>query len=196
MYNITINSLTSFGIVGFEDPAEQESAIIQEAGGTLTVGYHGVIPEPQPQKLVLDATSTAIHDIKPEIGDNPQPFQDVILDTYDGMRPVVANYYTITEDGNWTFVMTGTAVRTTDTASFPTGFNLTTQNGGVNLEADVSNWPTDPAVGVNFEFQLTWTDIPLEVSNGYVAFQTKNEPPLEDQGQTFIGTNLKGYYQA
>ena len=195
-YNVTINSLTSFGIVGFENPAEQESAVIQEVGGTLTIGYGGVIPEPIPQQLVLDASSTEVHTIRPELQDNPQPFPNVILDTYDGMRPSPANYYTITEDGNWTFVMTGTGVRITDIASFPTGFNLTTQNGGVDLEADVSNWPTDPAVGVNFEFELKWTDIPLEVSNGFVAFQTKNEPPLEDQAQTFIGTNLKGYYQA
>lgn len=146
--------------------------------------------------LVLDVNSTSIHEIKPEVGDNPQPFPDVILDTYDGMRPVVANFYTITEDGTWTFIMTGTAVRNTDTANFPTGFNLNSQNGGISLEADVSNWPTDPAVGVDFDFELKWTDIPLTVANGYVAFQTKNEPPLEDQGQTFPGVNLKGYYQA
>lgn len=112
------------------------------------------------------------------------------------MRPGPANYYTITQDGTWNFVMTGTAVRTTDTSNFPTGFNLNSQNGGVSLEADVSNWPTNPAVGVNFDFELKWTDVPLQISNGFVAFQTKDEPPTEDAGQTFIGTNIKGYYTA
>ena len=154
------------------------------------------VPPPPVGTFVLDASSIAVHTFQPEIGDNPQPFPNVILDTYDAMRPGPANYYTITQNGTWTFVMSGTAVRLTDTPGyeFPTGFNLVAQNGGVNLEADVTNWPTDPQVGVNFDFEMKWTSIPLEVSNGFVAFQTKNEPPLEDSGQTFIGTNIKAYF--
>ena len=153
-----------------------------------------LVPPPPVGTFVLDASSTAVHNFNPDVLDNPQPFPNVILDTYNAMRPVVANFYNITQNGTWSFVMTGTAVRLTDTSNFPTGFNLNTQSGGVSLEADVSNWPTNPAVGVNFDFELKWTDIPLQISNGYVAFQTKDEPPTEDSGQTFIGTNIKGYY--
>ena len=153
-----------------------------------------LVPPPPSGSFVLDASSTGVFTFSPDIFDGPQPFPNVILDTYNAMRPGQANFYTITQDGTWSFVMTGTAVRLTDTSNFPTGFNLNSQNGGVSLEADVSNWPTDPAVGVNFDFELKWTNIPLQISNGYVAFQTKDEPPAEDSGQTFIGTNIKGYY--
>ena len=47
-YNVNIPTLTSFGILGFEDPAASESAVIQEVGGTLTIGFDGVIPTPTP----------------------------------------------------------------------------------------------------------------------------------------------------
>jgi hypothetical protein len=154
------------------------------------------VPPPPTGSFVLDASSTTVFTFNPDIFDGPQPFPNVILDTYNAMRPGQANFYTITQDGTWTFVMTGTGVRLTDTSNFPTGFNLNSQNGGISLEADVTNWPTDPAVGVNFDFELKWTDIPLQISNGFVAFQTKDELPTEDSGQTFIGTNVKGYYTA
>ena len=39
VYNVTLDTLTTFGVIGFENPAEEESAIIQEIGGTLTIGY-------------------------------------------------------------------------------------------------------------------------------------------------------------
>ena len=58
-YNITLNTLTTFGVIGFEDPAEEESAIIQEVGGTLTIGFEGVIPAPIPvvtETTVLEFT--------------------------------------------------------------------------------------------------------------------------------------------
>jgi hypothetical protein len=154
------------------------------------------VPPPPTGSFVLDASSTTVFTFNPDIFDGPQPFPNVILDTYNAMRPGQANFYTITQDGTWTFVMTGTGVRLTDTSNFPTGFNLNSQNGGISLEADVTNWPTNPAVGVNFDFELKWTDIPLQISNGFVAFQTKDELPTEDSGQTFIGTNVKGYYTA
>lgn len=155
-----------------------------------------LVPLPPAGTFVLDASSTTVFTFNPDIFDGPQPFPNVILDTYNAMRPGQANFYTITQDGTWTFVMTGTGVRLTDTSNFPTGFNLNSQNGGISLEADVTNWPTNPAVGVNFDFELRWTDIPLQISNGFVAFQTKDELPTEDSGQTFIGTNVKGYYTA
>ena len=151
---------------------------------------------PPSSTKVLDASSTAQHFFKPEVSGNPQPFPNTILDTYAGMRPGPANYYSILADGTWTFTMTGTAQRTTDTSQFPTGFNLNSQSGGISLEADITNWPTNPALGVNFDFELTWTDIALTTANGYVAWQTLDEPPTEDEGFTFSGTNITGYYTA
>ena len=38
-YNITLDQLTNFGIVQLLDQPGNESAIIQQAGGTLTIGY-------------------------------------------------------------------------------------------------------------------------------------------------------------
>ena len=155
-----------------------------------------LVPPPPAGLFVLDVNSTAIHTFRPEVSGNPQPFPSTILDTYNAMRPGLANFYNITQDGTWTFVMTGTAQRTTNVSQFPTGFNLNSQSGGISLEADVSNWPTNPAVGVPFDFELRWTNIPLTTTNGFVAWQTLDEPPTEDEGFTFAGTNMKGYYTA
>ena len=38
-YNITLNELTSFGVVQFVNQPSDESAIIQRSGGTLTIGF-------------------------------------------------------------------------------------------------------------------------------------------------------------
>ena len=56
-YNVNIPTQTSFGVLGFENQAANESAMVQEVGGTLTIGFDGVIPEP-PTGIIYDTEYT------------------------------------------------------------------------------------------------------------------------------------------
>ena len=150
-------------------------------------------------QFVLDVNTILDQTFRPDIESNPIGFPEWVVDTYNGMRPVNegANFYNIEETGTWTFVLTGTARRTTDNNTpFTTGFNMRIEDPlpYVYDEAFPSDWPTNPAVGEDFQFTMTWSDYQLSPANSFVLFNTPNEPALEDEFILLAGANLKGYY--
>ncbi len=154
-------------------------------------------PEPTPEgELILDMDKTITQTFSPDTENDPIKYQSTIVDTYNGWRPPPeSNYYSITVDGTYTFVITGTAQRNSATGSFPTGPNMVSVPTGINVEADISDWPTDPVVGEPFQFTLQYSNVALTTATSFVAFQFPDEPPLEDALQIEAGCNLKGYIQ-
>ena len=151
-----------------------------------------------PANLVLDVESTVTYLIRPDLEQSPFPFQNTIIDTYTGMRPTIANFYSIKATGTWTFTITGTGTRLTDTGTFPNGLNIFGSNLGIALdaEADITNWPTDPVINVPFDFSLTYSDIALTglASPGNVSWRCSNEPAVEDSITVAIGATLTAIY--
>ena len=155
-----------------------------------------LVPPPPAGELVLDMDKSITQTFTPDIESSPVMFQTTIVDTYNGWRPPPAsNYYAINADGTYSFVMTGEAVRRTATGNFPTGPNISNSEApSFSLEADVSDWPTNPTVNEPFTFTLEWNNIALTSADGFVVFSFPDEPPLEDTLEIFVGANLKGYY--
>lgn len=194
-YNITLNEPTNFGIFQFLDQPANESAIIQNAGGTLTIGY-----TPPGPALVLDAATTAAYTIRPDTAQSPVQWRDIILDTFNGLRENIQNYYRILADGSWTFVIEGTGHRVTDTGTFPNALNMFSQDLLVNFDDEPTTqegWPTDPAIDEDFTFRLEWSDYQLarwDERNSYVTWRCSNEPAVEDEILIDTGMTIKAYY--
>ena len=153
-------------------------------------------------QLVLDVNTTENQQFNPSPEAEPViSFKQTIVDTFNGMRPLPnANFYNIEETGYYTFVLTGTARRTTDNYTpFTTGFNMYAQwPDEISNEATISDWPTGPAVGVDFQFELIWSDyyLPASPNANLVLFNTPDETALEDEFLLLSGANLKAYYTA
>lgn len=148
--------------------------------------------------LVLDTFTTGNQTIQPDASQSPLSFQNTILDTYNGMvnQP---NLYFIGATGTWRFVMTGTGRRSTNLGgNFMDGLNLIVQQPSPesSYEANVSDWPTNPNVGVDFNFTLEWTSYQLSPANNFVGIQATDQPITEDPMLLLTGANLKAYYTA
>ena len=199
-YNVNIPTQTSFGVVGFEDGAANESAMVQEVGGTLSIGFDGVIPPPPVASLVLDVDTSTDQIFRPDTAGSPLNMNGTVtLDTYNALRVGTPNYYNITQNGTWRFVVTGTAYRVTNNATpFTTGLNMAVRpNSGPELsyEANPQTWPLNPAVNVDFDFELEWDAFELNGANiQYVAFNTPNEPAVEDEFYIKAGAVVKAYF--
>ena len=156
--------------------------------------FNYIAPTPPLGGLILDMNKSASQGFSPDTENSPVMFETTIVDTYNGWRPPLAsNYYSIIVDGTYSFVMTGTAERSTANGSFPTAPNLVSSPAGISLEPDVSNWPTNPAVGEPFDFTIQYTAVALTTATNFIAFQFPDEPPLEDTLAIIAGANLKGY---
>ena len=148
--------------------------------------------------LVLDTFTTGNQTIQPDASQSPVSFQNTILDTYNGMA-LQPNIYTIGATGTWRFVMTGTGRRTSNLrGNFMDGLNLIVQQPSPesSYEANVSDWPTNPNVGVDFNFTLEWTSYQLSPANNFVGIQATDQPITEDPMLLLTGANLKAYYTA
>lgn len=156
-----------------------------------------VAPIPAAETYVLNVKTTTDQTFRPDVTNNPIAFLDVIQDTLEGMRPLPqSNFYTVKAAGTWRFVLTGRAKRTTaNYTPFTTGFDMRVTAGASQTfnEADVSNWPTNPALNEEFDFELEWRDWNL-TNPTEILFNTPNEPELEDQFQLLTGARLRAYY--
>jgi len=159
--------------------------------------FRPLIPPPPEGEFVLDVSSEADYVIQPDTEQSPLKFTNTIIDTFSGMRPLpLANYYSILANGTWTFQLSGVVRRTTNIGVWPDSPNMVDANPSFDLEPDVTNWPVNAVVGVDYPFSCTWTNIPLTTANNYVAWRCTNEPAIEDQGLILAGASLKGYYIA
>tara|TARA_R110000772_G_scaffold77311_5_gene166619 strand:+ start:799 stop:1725 length:927 start_codon:yes stop_codon:yes gene_type:complete len=151
-------------------------------------------PKPVEPALILDVYSTANYAVKPDITQDPLRWPDIVLDTYNGMRPDNPyNYYTIKEDGTYSFVVMGTVRRTTSDGVWPDSLNMFHAND-FDLEPNFTTWPVDATIGVDYPFQCRWDNVPLLVSNSVdIQWRCSNAPAIESEGLILSGTNLKGY---
>tara|TARA_R110000772_G_scaffold45763_1_gene104646 strand:- start:663 stop:1592 length:930 start_codon:yes stop_codon:yes gene_type:complete len=151
-------------------------------------------PPTLPPVFILDVNSTADYAVRPDISQDPLRWPDTVLDTYNGMRPNSPyNYYTIKVDGTYSFVMRGTVRRTSNDGVWPDSVNMF-HSGDFDLEPDVTNWPVDAVLGVDYPFELRWDNVPLLVSNNVdLEFRCSNTPAIESTGLILSGANLKGY---
>lgn len=196
-YNITLDELTNFGIVQFIDQPANESAIVQNIGGTLTIGY-----EAPPAALVLDVNSTIDQLFRPDNGGgaSPQKYQSITVDTYNGMRPDIFNYYSIQTptSGSWVFTETGQAKKALGVDPFTNPRVLLVQGysgAATVVEPIISTFPTDSPIDEVFNYTCTW-EVELDPTQvNYVAFSDSNEPVTEPQYWTLAGVNLTGTYQ-
>ena len=163
---------------------------------TITkIDYITVIP--QALDLVLDTATTQTYVITPDSAQDPMRWESTVLDTFNGIRDGYPyNYYDINANGTWTFVLTGTGTRITDAATFPSAIDLffSSPAPGVEFLVDVSNWPTDPSVGVPFDFELRWTNLALTTDYDIGQWRCSDDPGPEDTIYITAGANLKGYY--
>jgi len=156
-----------------------------------------IVPAPLPGVLVLDVTSEADYIIRPDTQQSPLKFTNTIIDTFSGMRPLpLSNYYSILANGTWTFQLSGVVRRTTNIGVWPDSPNMVDADPTFDLDPDVTNWPVDAVVGVDYPFSCTWTNIPLTTANNYVAWRCTNEPAIEDQGLILAGAKLLATYKA
>jgi hypothetical protein len=150
--------------------------------------------------LVLDVDTSTNQIFRPDTSGSPLSMNGTVtLDTYNAIRVGTPNYYNITQNGTWQFTVTGTAYRTTNNATpFTTGLNMAVKpNSGSELtyEANPQTWPANPAVNVDFDFELTWDAYELNGANiQYIAFNTPNEPAVEDEFYIKAGAVVKGYF--
>lgn len=145
---------------------------------------------------VLDTYTEIDYIIQPDTQQDPMRWQNTVLDTFNGIRPdALANYYTITQDGTWSFVLMGTVKRLTENGTWPDSPNIYWQNG-LDIEPDITNWPVNAVVGEEYPFECRWIDVPLTTANGFGQWRCTDEPFPEDQGLILPGANLKGYYTA
>ena len=184
-YNDTVSGMTA-----------SISLEIRDGLDDCTAPFAPIIPEPLPSEFVLDVTSELNYIFKPDIEQGPIFFQNTILDTLNGMRTPsnIANWYTIEENGTWTFVLSGVVRRTTDTGVWPDSPNMINLLLTIDIDPDVTNWPVDAVIGVDYPFECRWTDIPLTVADGKMLWRMTNEPAVEDWGMILAGANLKATY--
>ena len=143
------------------------------------------------EDLVLSLASTVDQLIQPDGQQSPIAFTLNITDTYNGWG---GNTYSLANapNGLWTTTVSGTARRITDTLNFPTSPNFVTAAQGQYTDPDISNWPVNPPLNVDFDYSLTWTNIPLTLADGIFAWQSLNEPPAEDEYILLAGTTATG----
>ena len=160
------------------------------------IDYITVIAD-QPD-LVLDTATNAVYIITPDTEQSPMEWRDTTLDTFNGIRPGDPyNYYDINANGTWTFILTGTGTRITDAATFPTAIDIFFSDpGSIEFQADVSNWPANPSVGVPFDFELQWTNLALTTDYNTGQWRCTDVPAVEDRIDITAGAVLKGYYLA
>ena len=205
-YNITLDQLTNFGIVQFLDQPGNESAIIQQAGGTLTIGYASPPPE-----LVLTVQSTIDQSFRPDLEQSPLRFQNIILDsqgpfeapTYTGWRNPGFNFYTPSTAGTWRFVLTGEVTLDTDQGDWPNSPDIILRLDGTlpQTAPTTTTWPaTQPVVGVATPFECVWEgfsyipDEPGNPNDDYLMWNWINEPQIEDEFTILTGATLTGTF--
>jgi hypothetical protein len=157
--------------------------------------FEGDTPTPPPTgDLVLDLYKTNLQAINPETGNVSLIFDVENVDTYGGWATNLYRLNTGQPAGTWTIIMNGTIKRTTDTQDFPTSFNLVTSGAARYIDPDISNWPIDPALGVDVPFTLQWTGVYFDASDSLYTFQARNEPPNEDAFEILGGATITGYF--
>lgn len=158
-----------------------------------------IIPPVPPVEgiLIFDGYTLSDQLFRPEVGQSPVGIQDIVLDTYNGWRPVNqgGNFYTnkLGYLAEFSFVLKGTGRRWTADAQFPTAPDVIVSGVALPYPAtNVVSWPTDPAVGQDFSFEVRWENIPVP-ANTYAAIQFPNEPAIEDGVYLLTGTQLEIY---
>ena len=154
-------------------------------------------PTPTPEgNIILDAATTVNYLIRPDITQDPLRWQDVTLDTFNGIRTTFPyNAYTINRNGTWTFTLEGVVRRTSNGAQWPDSVNLAI-TGLIDLEPTSTTWPVDPTLGVDYAFRCVWNAVPLGIGDGSIQWRCSNIPAVEDTGLILPGCELKGYYIA
>ena len=205
-YNITLDQLTNFGIVQLLDQPGNESAIIQQAGGTLTIGYASPPPE-----LVLSLRTLRDETFTPDDSQSPLGFEDIILDsqgpweapTYTGWRNPGFNFYKPSTAGTWRFVLTGEVKLDVDQGDWPNSPDIILRLDGNLPQTAPTNttWPvTQPVVGVATPFECVWEgfsyipDEPGNPNDDYLMWNWINEPQIEDEFTILTGATLTGTF--
>ena len=120
-YNVTLPTLTNFGVLGFEDPAQSESAIVQEIGGTLSIGFNGTIPDPTP--IIYQISDTEVPGIFTQITSGTGPSLGVnatIIDTDYLTEAGTDLDVNLLQDGTYRFTYTTTSANLIDQSTIDT----------------------------------------------------------------------------
>ena len=112
-YKVTLDELTDFGIIGFENVAANESAVIQETGGTLTIGYSAPPTPPEPELTTIYKIEQS-NQVSPfnRIGSGGGPSLDVnatIIDTQYLTESGSELETELLQDGTYRFTYTTTS---------------------------------------------------------------------------------------
>jgi len=193
-YDVTLDTLTTFGVIGFEDPVANESAIVQEIGGELSIGTS--TPPPPLGELELSVASTQDQLFRPDTAQSPLRFQDIIVDTQNGWRPPTgSNFYTPAISGTWNWVFEGTTRLELDQGDWPNDPEMQYRSPAALIQPTTSTWPTEqPAVGVSVPFKVEWTSEYYEADGEFIAWNFINDPQPEDRFYIETGSTLKGYF--
>jgi hypothetical protein len=161
-----------------------------------------ITPARPPVQFVLDVESDRVQLFRPDVSQNPQGYQITNVDTYNGMRPVAANFYQINgyipTTGDWVFTETGTAVKISGTDPFTNPRILVVRNmQGVETQIlpDTSTFPDDAPLAQPFDYKCTW-NIQLDPAEvDYIAIQDYDDVATEPIYETNPGTKLIATYQ-
>lgn len=154
---------------------------------------------PGPQAFVLDVNSTVNQTFSPDVSGNPQQYPSITVDTYNAMRPDIANLYYIQspETGTWLFTEKGQARKLVGTEPFIEPRILTVRpNSGAEygVQPTTTTFPANATIGETFNYVCTW-EIELDPTLiDYVAIQDYNDAATEPQYETLAGLNLTALY--
>lgn len=200
-YDFTVNfSVTPFKEV-YDDTVSGVTATIElvtrDALDNCIAPFEPFIPiPPGPGSLVLQAATTVNYLIRPDISSDPLRWQNVTLDTFNGIRvDFPFNTYSINANGTWTFTLQGIVRRITDVAQWPDSINLFANTIQLDLEPTTTTWPVDADLNEDYPFISIWTGIPLGIGDGVLQWRCTDIPGVvEDQGLILPGCELKGFY--
>ena len=156
---------------------------------------------PLPPAFVLDVESDANMNFRPDIGQSPQQYRITTVDTYNGMRPDIANYYSIVTPttGTWLFTEKGQARKTSGDIPFVNPRMLVVRpfaGAESYIQPTTSTFPTDSPIGTVFNYKCTW-EIELDPALiQYIAIGDTDDAATEPQYETLTGVNLTAMYTA
>ena len=202
-YDFTLNSAVTPFKEKYNDTVSGMTASIsleiRDGLDDCIAPFAPLIPVPPIQELVLDVNTEFDYLIRPDVEQSPLSFPDTIVDTFTGMRPPPSsNYYAIQQNGTYTFQLSGVVRRTTNIGVWPNSPNMWNNSAGsvFDFEPDITNWPVNAVVGVDYPFSCTWTNKALNTLSDSIQWRCSNEPAIEDQGLILIGAKLIAVYEA